>query len=504
MKEKVLIRGVNWVGDAVMSMPAIRAVRRAYPGAHISLLVKPWVAPLFDKSPDIDEAILYDEKFKGIGGRLRLAEVLRRERFDRAILLQNAFDAALIAYLARIPERVGFGRDFRSILLTNAVEFGGEDRRMRHIDYYLELLKRAGIDAPYSDPWIHLSLEERLEARERLGNLKRPLVGINPGAQFGPAKQWMPERFASLITRIVEDLGGSAVVLGGPGEAALAGSILSASSADPSRAISMAGRTTLRELAALVSECEALVTTDSGPMHIGYATGTPLVAIFGSTSPALTGPVGYGHRVIQHMAECAPCFERKCGEEDKMRCMEAVTVDEVFETLRQLLPTRKAVLFDRDGTLCEYVEFLDKWQNFKVMDDINQLNRLVINDYKLIGITNQSGIARGIVEEDFVKRVNSFFIEKHGFGDFYYCPHHPDEHCPCRKPEPGMLLRARAEHGVDLRSSYVVGDRETDMQAARAGGAKAVLIKSPRVAGPSGADFEARSLAEAVDWILEN
>ncbi len=492
------------MGDAVMTMPAIRAIRRANPDAHISLLVRPWVAPLFDKSPDIDDVILYGEQFKGIGGKLRLARALRRERFDRAILLQNAFDAALIAYLARIPERVGFGRDFRSFLLTNPVEFGGEDRRMHHINYYLELLKRAGIEAPYSDPWIHLSLEERVEAREKLKNLKRPVVGINPGAQFGPAKQWMPDRFASLISKIVDKLGGSAIVFGGPGEAGLAENILNASSADAARAISMAGKTTLRELMALISECDALVSTDSGPMHIGYATRTPLVAIFGSTSPALTGPVGYGHKVIQHDLECSPCFDRECTEEEKMRCMEAITVDEVFESLRQLLPTNKAVLFDRDGTLCEYEEYLSNWENFKVVDDINQLNRLTLNNYKLIGITNQSGVAQGIIKTDFVEEVDSFFMEKHGFSAFYYCPHHPDEHCPCRKPEPGMLLRARAEHGINLKSSYVVGDRETDMQAAKAGGAKAVLIKSPRVTGPSGADFEARNLAEAVDWILEN
>ncbi|MGD2080783.1 MAG: lipopolysaccharide heptosyltransferase II, partial [Nitrospirota bacterium] len=409
MKENILIRGVNWVGDAVMSMPAIRAIRKAYPGARISLLVKPWVAPLFDKSPDIDDVVLYGEQFEGLAGRLRLAWALRRKRFDRAILLQNAFDAALIAYLARIPERVGFGRDFRSFLLTKPVEFGGEDRRMHHIDYYLELLKRAGIEAPHSDPWIHLSLEERLQAREKLKGLRRPVVGINPGAQFGPAKQWMPERFASLTTKIVEDLGGSAVVFGGHGEAALADSILGASSVDSARAVSMAGKTTLRELVGLVSECDALVTTDSGPMHIGYATGTPLVAIFGSTSPALTGPVGYGHKVLRHEAECSPCFDRECTEEEKMRCMEAVTVDEVFESLREALPTGRAVLFDRDGTLCEYAEYLNKWQNLNVLDDIKYTKRLIHKDFSLIGITNQSGIARGIVEEDFVRKVNTLF-----------------------------------------------------------------------------------------------
>jgi len=463
------------------------------------------VAPLFEKSPDIDDIVLYGDRYEGLFGKLRLAGALRREKYDRAILLQNAFDAALMAFLAGIPERIGYGRDFRNFLLTKPIHFHGEDRRMHHIEYYLELLRRAGIDASATVPWIELTLEERLSAREKLGGLKRPVVGINPGARFGPAKQWKPERFASLVKKIVEELGGSAVVFGGSGEAALASGIANLAGVEPSSAMVMAGKTTLRELAALISECDALVTTDSGPMHIGYATRTPLVAIFGSTSPKLTGPVGYGFKVVQHKTKCAPCFKRKCAEKEAMRCMDAVSVEEVFEALRGILPKNKAVFFDRDGTLCEYSEYLNGWDKFKVMDDIISLIDLIINNYLLIGITNQSGIARGIVDEDFARKANAVFTGKYQFRDFYYCPHHPDEHCPCRKPEPEMLLRARAEHRVDLKSSYMVGDRDSDMLLARAVGAKAVLIDSERADDARAhADFIARSLTEAVSWILGN
>lgn len=504
MSDKVLVRGVNWVGDAVMSMPAIRAIRRAMPGACISLLVRPWVAPLFEKSLDIDDIILYDDRYKGISGKFALSGALKREKYDRAILLQNAFDAAAIAALARIPERVGYDRDYRGFLLTKAIHFSGEDRRMHHIDYYLELLRRAGIAAYYSVPWIELSLDERRWARDKIKTLRRPVIGVNAGAQFGPAKRWMPERFAELVDRVANELGGSTVVFGGPADAVLAENIIGLASANAGRAVSLAGNTTLRELVALISECDALVTTDSGPMHIGYATRTPLVAIFGSTEPALTGPVGYGFRVIQHRTDCAPCFKRKCTEKEAMRCMEAVTVDEVFSALRSLLPSNRAVFFDRDGTLCQYAEYLNDWDNFKVMDDIISLNNLINKEFKLIGVTNQSGIARGIVKEDFVREADAVFTEKYGFSDFYYCPHHPDEHCSCRKPEPEMLFRARAEHGVDLKASYVVGDREPDMLLARAAGAKAVLIESDRADASVEADFRARNLAEAVDWILKD
>jgi heptosyltransferase-2 len=504
MAENILIRGVNWVGDAVMTLPAIRAVRRAYPDARLSLLVKPWVAPLFEKSPYIDEIILYDERFKGIGGKFALANTLKEKSFQKAILLQNAFDAALIAFMARIPERVGYNRDLRGMLLTNAVPYRREDRRMHHIEYFLNLLRSAGIDAPYSVPWLELSLDERLRARKSLGTLKRPVIGINPGAQFGPAKQWMLERFAALIDKTVNELGGSAVVFGGPAETGLAEDILKLTSAEAQegRAVSMAGKTSLRELAALIAECDALVSTDSGPMHIGYATRTPLVAIFGSTEPSLTGPVGYGYKVIRHTLPCTPCYKRECTDREPMACMKAVTVNEVFEALGKVLPKKRAVFFDRDGTLCEYREYLSDWDNFRIIHDIDGLHRLIIKNYKLIGVTNQSGIARGLINEDFAREVNAVFTGKHGFTDFYHCPHHPDEHCACRKPEPEMLLRARGEGGIDLKRSFVVGDGKSDMLLARAVGARAVLIESDRADESVAADYKAKNLTDAVDWIL--
>jgi heptosyltransferase-2 len=182
--------------------------------------------------------------------------------------------------------------------------------------------------------------------------------------------------------------------------------------------------------------------------------------------------------------------------------MREVTVDEVFEALGKVLPKKRAVFFDRDGTLCEYKEYLTDWDNFKVKHDTNSLNQLVINDYRLIGATNQSGIARDLIKEDFVREVNAAFTGKHGFTEFYYCPHHPDEHCACRKPEPEMLLRARGEHRIDLKKSFVVGDGESDMLLARAVGAKAVLINSERADESVDADHRAKSLTDAVGWIL--
>ncbi len=212
-KEKILIRGVNWIGDAVMTLPAIRAIRRFYPQAHISLLIKPALAPLFENSFDVDEIIIYEPQFRGLAGKLRLINILRKKRFSRAILLQNAFDAALLAFLARIPERIGYDRDRRGFLLTDPIRYTNQDRNIHHIHYYLNLLTAAGIDAAYSHPWIRMTLQERLDSRARLSEVKRPILGINPGATFGSSKRWLPERFAEVAAWFIRETKGSAVSL---------------------------------------------------------------------------------------------------------------------------------------------------------------------------------------------------------------------------------------------------------------------------------------------------
>lgn len=505
MPGNILIRGVNWIGDAVVTMPAIRALRKAIPDAKISLLVKPWVAPLFEKDPHIDEILLYDERFGRLSGKLRLSKMLRERGFSSAILFQNALDAAVIAYLARIPERIGYGRDGRCILLSKSVRYRGEDRTAHPIKYYLNLLEAAGFEAEYSEPWIYLSHEERLKAREMLRGFKRPVVGINPGAYGSGARRWPPERFAEVAARVAEELDGTAVLFGGDAESALIeeiAKIYSVFSLKKDRLVSFCGKTTLRELAALISECDVLLSNDSGPMHIGMAVKTPVVGLFGPVSPSLR-IFGKGNVAISKPPVCGPCFQKEC-KENTVKCMLDITADEVFKTISDLIPQKRAVLFDRDGTLNVDTSYLSRWEDFKVYPEINSLNELKKRDFLLIGISNQSGIARGIIREEFVKEINAFFMEKYGFDGFYYCPHHPDEHCPCRKPEPEMALRARAEHGIDLKSSYVVGDNDKDMLLAEAVGAKGVLVLTGAHEESRAARYVAKDLRDAVNWILKD
>lgn len=184
--------------------------------------------------------------------------------------------------------------------------------------------------------------------------------------------------------------------------------------------------------------------------------------------------------------------------------MYTVTAEEVFFCVKEMLPVRRAVFFDRDGTLCRDADYLRDWKDFDLLPGMERLAELRDRGFMLIGITNQSGIARGLLKESFAREVNAFFTERHGFSDFYYCPHSPDDHCRCRKPAPGMLLKARLQHRIDLRNSFVVGDKDADMLLARAVGARALLVTTGKQQASPYADAVAAGLKEVVDIILSD
>ncbi|MEW6713806.1 MAG: lipopolysaccharide heptosyltransferase II [Nitrospirota bacterium] len=511
--DRILIRGVNWIGDAVITLPAIRAVRRAFPDTKISLLVKPWVAEIFKGSPDVDEIILYDEQYKSITGKLKLAGILRQKKFDKAILLQNAFDAALISWLAGIPERIGYNRDSRGLLLTKAVPLKSDDAGEHQVYYYLNLLKEAGIKPLTSEPYIYLSDEEREHARALL-NLSpltpHPLfvIGINPGATYGSAKRWPAENFAVLIRMIINELDGRVIIFGSPAEVEISDAIVKQLRTQDSELkahiLNITGKTNLRELAALISECDAFITNDSGPMHIAAALHVPTVALFGSTDSSATGPFGDGHNVITKKLSCSPCLERECPE-GHLKCMTDITPEEVSSALKNLLPKEKAIFLDKDGTLIEDMHYLNTFDKLRILPDVKtSLKRLKDAGFMLIGITNQSGIARGLIEETFVKESNAYLQKEFDMDDFFYCPHHPDERCSCRKPEVLLMLKARLKYRINFKSSYVIGDKESDVMLGMRTGAKGILIAPVLYPENTCASYIAKELDDAANWILES
>lgn len=353
---RLLIRGVNWLGDAVMTEPAISRLRARWPGAEIALLTLESLTALWDGHPALDQVVSFrrGESWFTLGRRLRA------EGFDTALVLPNSPRSALEAWAARIPRRVGVRGRWRSAFLTETLpnpalrmekrrpsvvqawarkregaamprpDWGPADHHTRH---YLALGAALGASPEPQAPRLHLAPGEAARLTEEvlkglgLNPPPPPWLALNPGAAYGPAKQWPEERFAAVGRLALQRGAGAVWVLGGPGDEP-AGEAL-ARQVGPG-AWSLAGRTSLRSLMAMLSSCGAVLTNDSGPMHLAVALGTSVVAIFGSTSPELTAPGSPGNagvRILRSTAGCAPCFLRRCPID--LRCQLGIGVDVV-------------------------------------------------------------------------------------------------------------------------------------------------------------------------------
>lgn len=333
--EKILVRSTNWIGDAVMTTPAVRTIRENFPGAEITMLAQPWMADVFSASPHVDHIFFYEKKgrHKGLGGMFRLSRELREKHFDMAILLQNAFEAAFITAMAGIPVRAGYRRDARSLLLTHGVAIRAEVRKKHQVHYYQALLEDLGLVRGSDELFLRLADRDMDFAAEMKKELGAELViGINPGAAYGPAKCWPAERYGQLAVLLHREYGAKFFVFGTRADQATIDTICGFG---PEFITGLAGRTTLGQAMALISLCDAFVTNDSGLMHVGAATRTPLAAIFGSTDAVATGPFSDRAIVVQKALACSPCLKKNCNSD--FRCMLDISVDDVATVMRKLV-----------------------------------------------------------------------------------------------------------------------------------------------------------------------
>lgn len=331
---KILIRATNWVGDAIMALPALRAVRSRFPEAEIAILARPYVADLYRRQEICSQLIAYDSQAKhaGIFGRERLAAELRGQKFDAALLFQNAFDAAWLVWRAGVPERIGYARDGRSFLLTKPIAVPRTGEIPPHEKfYYLELLRRAGwIDSLPDESFISLNVSEssRQRAEEFLVQFGvrsgSPRIAIGAGASYGSAKCWPPSRFAELVNRLQSETDSDVILFGAAAEAAVTRAISSELRRPP---IDLAEKTSIADLPALLSQCHLFIGNDSGAMHVAAGVGLPVVAVFGPTDPYGTAPVTPRHTIVQQKPYCSPCFLRHCPTDH--RCMRAITPEMV-------------------------------------------------------------------------------------------------------------------------------------------------------------------------------
>jgi len=331
---KLLIRATNWVGDAIMALPALRSIREHFSDAEIVILARPYVAALYREQRICDALVPYDidDQHAGLRGRERLAKELRGRKFDTAILLQNAFDAAWLVWRAGIQERIGYARDGRSLLLTKAVKVPHAGEIPEHeMFYYLELLRRAGwIESLPQVDRIQLDVGERSRERGEEVLLEagaRPAasrIALGAGASFGAARCWPAERYAEAANRLAAETDADVVLFGTAGEAAVTTAIAEKLRRPP---VNLAGKTTIEELPGALSQCHVFIGNDSGVMHVAAAVGLPVVGVFGPTDPLGTAPVTPRRTIVQEKPYCSPCFLRRCPTDH--RCMTRIRPEAV-------------------------------------------------------------------------------------------------------------------------------------------------------------------------------
>lgn len=310
---RILIRGSNWLGDSIISIPAVRAIKAGRPDTHITIVAPEKLAAIWKLVPEVDEVIPLAN-----GSLFNAVRLIRQQpTFDVAVLFPNSLRSALEIWLAGVPRRVGYRGHYRRWLLNQILPDQQQPGPPKHqVHHYLDIARALGA------PEVIGTISPNEQKSPQGAPHRR--IGLCPGAEYGPAKRWLPERFAEVATAVSEQLSADWILFGTTKDAEV-GAIIAEKVGD--RCVNRIGRTSLDQLIAELRECELLLTNDTGTMHLATLLGVPVVAIFGSTEPSLTGPLGSGHRVLRHQVECSPCFLRECPID--FRCMKAVTVDEV-------------------------------------------------------------------------------------------------------------------------------------------------------------------------------
>jgi heptosyltransferase-2 len=335
--ERVVVRGVNWVGDAVMTVPALRELRRVLPDAHITLATRSWAEGLFSDADFIDDLLIYDRRSRDFRAVARQTREWRRRRFDLALLFQNAFEAALIAAAARVPVRMGYATDGRRALLTHALPLPDWREERHEVFYYLKIVAEleemlygaSQIERCEPQLTLNISEERKAQAREFLSAegvmMNGALVALCPGSTNSRAKRWPAERYAALADRFIAETKANVLLIGSPDELEVSREVEERMKHRP---IMLTGRTDLAQAVAVLSLADVLITNDTGPAHISAALNRPTLVIFGPTDPRTTRPFSPIAEIIRHPPECAPCMLRDCPIDH--RCMTVISPDEVF------------------------------------------------------------------------------------------------------------------------------------------------------------------------------
>ena len=340
--ERIVVRGTNWVGDAVMTIPALRQLRRLFPNAHITLATRAWAEGLFADADFLDDLQVHEGS--GLRSVVQQVRQWRKRNFDLAILLPNSLETALVASLARVPVRIGYATDGRQALLTHPLALP-EWRESKHeVFYYLKIIAELEWLIKQEQSFLDTQPNGSLEVSETRKSIARDflrtrgvgegrsLVALCPGSINSRAKRWPAERYAELADRLIDELGAQVLLIGSSAEAEVS---LEVSRQMRNQPLMLTGQTDLAELVATLSLVNLLVTNDTGPAHIASALGRSTLVIFGPTNPLTTRPFSPFGEIVREPPDCAPCMLRDCPIDH--RCMTAITPAAVFERARELL-----------------------------------------------------------------------------------------------------------------------------------------------------------------------
>ncbi|CAA9405579.1 MAG: ADP-heptose--lipooligosaccharide heptosyltransferase II [uncultured Pyrinomonadaceae bacterium] len=339
---KIVVRGTNWIGDAVMQIPALRQLRRVFPAANITLHTRTWAQGIFEDADFLDEILTFEKTESKIKDALAQAKILREKNYDLAVLFPNSFESALVAKLASIPKRFGYATDARGLLLTDAVTVPEWKTTRHEVFYYLNLVaavekKIVGAETVLADaPKIDLEVsgDRKTRARRMLAengvNTSRKVVALGVGSTNSRAKRWSAERYAELNDRLQNEANADVILVGAADELEVSNEVYERSKNKP---IILTGKTDLAEAAAILSLVDLLVSNDMGLAHVASAVGAKTLVIFGPTNPRTTRP--WNAEIIYKNVECSPCMLRDCPIDH--RCMTRISADEVFSKAVQMI-----------------------------------------------------------------------------------------------------------------------------------------------------------------------
>jgi heptosyltransferase-2 len=472
-KYRILVIRFSSLGDVILTTTVLDALKENYRNSEISFLTKNNYQGLFESDPRIDSVIYFEPKGKdkGFSRLLRLIRNLNQKKFDLVVDLHSNLRSLLVRLLVKAGKKV----HYRKKLIPRLLMVHFKRRKVKPvstIDNYLNSLGDIGIKAWSRSPRLYSKKENEIWTEnffvENGLSREKILIGIAPGAKW-EMKRWDLDKFSSVAKSLSQELSAKILLVGNKEDQKLIEEIEQEVGKEKTiKAIDLP----LDRLIALVERCDLFVSNDSGPMHLASALGVPTIGIFGPTSPELGfSPSGLEDKVFWAGVDCSPCSlhgEKECIKES-IYCMNNIKPERVIEEAKKLLSANEVIFLDRDGTITEEKDFIYKIEEIKFIPGSKEALKILQGlGYKLVIVSNQSGIARGIMTVEQVEKVNDFILkelERDGvkIEGIYYCPHHPDENCNCRKPKTGLIKRALQDHHLKLKNSWTIGDKLSDV-----------------------------------------